>query len=303
MALLVLSLGWTACDDDDDNMEAASGELSMEITDAPIDDRQVEATFVTITDLRLDGSSVEGFQQTTVDVYALQNGRTELLANTEVEADSYQTIELDLDYDTDAEGNSPGCYVVDADGDQHALGSGQQTLSLSTDLVVEADSRSEYVLDFDLRKCIERSNGTSDYQFAGTGDLEAGVRVVNKSNSGLIAGNCEDNFSSSDRIVVYAYAEGTYTREDEIQMQNGRAFANAENSASVQSNGDYELFFIEEGSYELIYASYEEDAEGNMELQGTLELDILSSIGSNVVTVNAGTSVTLDVLITGILDL
>jgi hypothetical protein len=113
MALLVLSLGWTACDDDDDNMEAASGELSMEITDAPIDDRQVEATFVTITDLRLDGSSVEGFQQTTVDVYALQNGRTELLANTEVEADSYQTIELDLDYDTDAEGNSPGCYVVD----------------------------------------------------------------------------------------------------------------------------------------------------------------------------------------------
>lgn len=303
MVLALLSLGWMACDDDDDNMNETSGELRLEVTDAPIDDSQIEATFVTITDIRLDGSSVEGFQESTVDVYALQNGATELLVDAEVEAKSYQTIELDLNYDTDEDGNSPGCYVVDADDNQHALGSGEQTLSLSTDLMVEVDSRSEYVLDFDLRKCIERSSGASDYQFTGTGELETGIRVVNRDNSGVIEGDCEDEVSSSDRIVVYAYAEGTYNRDNETQMQNGRAFANAVNSGSVQSTGTYELYFMEEGSYELIYASYEEDAEGNMELQGTLELDILSSIGSNVVTVDAGQSVTLDVLVTGLLDL
>lgn len=303
LILSVLAFGWTSCDDDDNNMDEATGELSLEVTDAPIDDSRVEATFVTISDIRLGGNSLEGYQETTVDVYALQNGMTELLADSEVEAGTYQTIELDLNYDTDADGNSPGCYVEDSEGTQHPLGTGEQTVSLSTDLSVEADSRVEYVLDFDLRKCIERSEGASEYQFTGNTDLEAGLRLINKNRAGIIEGNCEDSFSSSDRIVVYAYAEGTYNRNTETQEQNGRAFANAENSASVQANGNYELHFLEEGNYELVFASYEEDAEGNMELQGTLELDVLSSINIDNITVDAGATVTLDVLVTGLLGL
>lgn len=302
----LLALGWTACNDDNDdnnNMDVASGELRLEITDAPIDDSRIEATFVTISEIRLDGATLEGYQTSTFDVYALQNGLLGLLIEAEVEAGSYQMLELDLNYDTDAEGNSPGCYVLDSDGNTHVLGSGMETLSLSTDLVVEAETRSDYVIDFDLRKCIERSSGASDYQFTGTGELEAGIRVINRNQTGVINGNCEDNFSSSDQIIVYAYTEGTYNRSNEIQQQNGRAFANAENSTRVQSDGTYEMFNMEEGSYELIFASYEEDAEGNMELKGTLELDILSSLDDNIVSVNAGSSVSLDVLVTGIIDL
>jgi len=307
IVLSLFALSWAACSEDDntndDDIDVVKGELRLQLTDAPIDDSRIAATFITISEIRLDGQPLDGFTESTIDVYALQDGRLELLVDVEIESRIYETLELDLNYATDADGNSPGCYVLDSDGDKHPLGSGEQTLSLGPDLDVKPEAGSIYIIDFDLRKCIERSTGASDYQFAGTGELEAGVRVVNRYNVGAIFGNCEDNFSSSDRIIVYAYTEGSYNRSDEIQQQNGRAFANAENSTRVESDGTYELFLLEEGSYELIFASYEENSEGEMELKGTLELDILSSLNDNIVTVNARSSVSLDVLVTGIIGL
>src|SRR6056297_617525 len=297
----------SSCSDENNNennnMDLLKGDLRLEITDAPIDDRRIEATFITISEIRLDGDPIEGYQTSTFDVYALQNGLLDVLVEAEVESGSYQVLELDLNYDTDAEGNSPGCYVLDSDGTTHMLGMGEETLTLSTNLDIKPETTSNFIIDFDLRKCIERSNGASDYQFTGTGELEAGVRVVNRSNIGAIFGNCEDNFSSSDQIVVYAYTEGSYNRSNEVQQQNGRAFANAENSTKVESDGNYQIFFLEEGSYELVFASYEENAEGIMELKGTLELDILSPLNDNIVTVNPPFSVRLDVLVTGIIGL
>ena len=109
-------------------MDLLKGDLRLEITDAPIDDRRIEATFITISEIRLDGDPIEGYQTSTFDVYALQNGLLDVLVEAEVESGSYQVLELDLNYDTDAEGNSPGCYVLDSDGTTHMLGMGEETL-------------------------------------------------------------------------------------------------------------------------------------------------------------------------------
>ncbi len=307
IALSLFALSWAACSEDDnkidDNIDVVKGELRLQLTDAPIDDSRIAATFITISEIRLDGQPLDGYTASTIDVYALQNGRLELLVDVEVESRKYETLELDLNYATDADGNSPGCYVLDSDGDKHTLGSGEQTLSLSADLDVKPEAGSIYIIDFDLRKCIQRSTGASDYQFAGIGELEAGVRVLERTQTGAINGICQDDFTSSDQIVVYAYPEGTYNRSNETQLQNGRAFANAENSTRVESDGTYDLFLLEEGSYELVFASYEENSEGEMELKGTLELDILSPINTNIVTVTRNQFVSLDVLVTGLLEI
>jgi hypothetical protein len=37
--------------------------LKIELTDAPIDDTRVEGVFVTIADVKVDGQSLEGIQQ------------------------------------------------------------------------------------------------------------------------------------------------------------------------------------------------------------------------------------------------
>ncbi len=302
-------MAFSACKKDDDPdgpSNGQKGQVMLEVTDAPIDDAKVEGVFVTVTDIKVDGKSVEGFSKTTIDLMAYQNGNTKSLGTFEMDAKSYSTIQLILDNDQDENGNSPGCYVRESEGAKHKLSSASSSeVNMNYAFTNESSQTNSLVMDFDLRKTIKRqSSGESEYAFVSSAELNSAVRVVSKNKTGIIQGNCNDTFSNSDMVVVYSYKKGSYDRNTEMQgsAQSGLTFHNAVNSAKVDANGDFELHFLEEGEYEIHFAAYEHNQEsGEMELSGTLLVDVLSSINLGSISVGASASVTANVLVTGIL--
>jgi len=305
-AFLVSLLSLFACTEDD-NTNSVQGTARFELTDAPIDDADVSAVFVTVADVKIDGQSIEGFNKTTVDVLSLQNGATELLGTAQLEAGSYNNVSLVLDFESDVNGTAPGCYVEEAGGNvKHKLESASNELTLAANVVVEANQQATFVMDFDLRKTIKREdNQGGNYDFVSRSEMESGIRVVSKTETGIIRGSCRDNTSNSDKIVVYAYKAGTYNRSSEVSGQGASSieFANAASSAQVDANGNFQLHFLEEGDYEVVFCSYEENASGEMELQGTLLLDLAGSLNLSAISVGAQSTVDVDVSVTGILEL
>lgn len=306
--LIISALFTTACTDDDDNDGSdLQGDLRVELTDSPIDDPDVSAVFVTVADVRIDGESWDGFTgKTTIDLMAYQNGRTELIGDGSIDAESYNSLELVLDYEEDASGNSPGCYVEKMDGSKKQLRTDDSTLEANKDFTVEANQSSDIVIDFDLRKAVQRSDDAQEeYRFVAQSNLEAALRVVNKAEAGSIEGDISDDNTNSDRIVVYAYAAGSFNRMQEMQENsNGLRFQNAVSSTVVANDGSYNLSFLESGDYELVFASYrDDDNDGETELQGSLELNLLSNLGLNLssLSVESQTSLEVDVQVTGLL--
>lgn len=302
--VLGLSL-FTQCKKDDSGTDA--GSVKVEITDAPIDDANVSGTFITVADVKIDGSSMSGFSgKQTIDLLAYQNGNVKSLGTGSLDAGSHSTVSLVLDYDKDASGNSPGCYVLTKDGVKHALKSTVNTSSEITstaDFTSTATSSTNLVLDFDVRKAVTYSgSASSDYEFAADNELRTSVRVVTKTNAGTIKGTCTDALGTSEKIVVYAYKKGTFNAATE--KAGTVQFKNAVTSAAVDAQGNYTLAFLNAGNYELHFIGYEDaNNDGKFELEGSLLLTIVGALDLNNVTVGAQANVNLNVVVTGILPL
>lgn len=275
-----------SCSDnnENDNVEKESYQTTIKMTDAPIDNANVEAVFITVSDVKVDGNSVEGFSKTTFDLSALVNGQTKTMGNLQMEAGTYSNIELVLDYASDMDGNSPGCYVEMADGTKDKIEASSSTVNITDSFEVFATNTNEIIIDFDLRKTIKEEQGTleSDFDFVTLSELSAGIRTVNKETTGEISGTVNDSQNTSDKIVVYAYEKGTYNAEVETQGQgeSNIRFANAVTSAEVGGiNNSYSLNFLAEGEYELIFASYTQDGtefyfNSQLEVESTTGLDL-----------------------------
>lgn len=302
----VLTFSLLSCEEDSNGSEL-QGEVQVEITDAPVDDAQVQAVVVTIAEVQIDGQKLEGFSKTTLDISAYQNGRTALLGDMDIDARSYNEVTLVLDYETDADGNSPGCYVMDDEGTRHPVRSTDDEVRIRKSFSVLAEQTTQLVIDFDLRKCLVREDNPQpqdEYEFRNSNQFNSSLRVVNRNEAGIIAGNCNDLLTDSETLVVFAYRKGTYNRDNEVAEQNGVRFDGAVSSAVVANNGDYELHFLEEGEYEIHFASFkDEDSDGTTELQGTLLLDALSTIDLGAIKVDAAATVNVNVMVTGIIPL
>ncbi len=307
-----LTTAFVACQKDDEptngDQDQQEGRVTIEITDAPVDDAEVKGVFVTIADIKVDGNSVQGFSRTTIDLMAYQNGNTKTLGSFDMEAKAYNEITLVLDFDQDESGSSPGCYVEKEEGEKHMLASTSgNEIKLDYVFQNEANAENELVIDFDLRKTVKReTSGDSEYSFVSSAEMNNAIRVVSKNRTGIIRGNCNDSFTNSDMIVVYTYKKGSFDRNTEIQgsSQSGLKFHNAVNSSKVDANGDFELHFLEEGEYEIHFAAYEQNQNtGQMELSGTLVLEAISSIQLGSISVGANATITANVLVTGIVPI
>jgi len=275
-----------SCSEDNatENPEGETYNATYKITDAPVDHAEIEAVFVTVSDVRVDGTSLEGFTKTTFDLSALVNGQTKTLGDLQMEAGSYSNVELVLDYEADVDGNAPGCYVEMADGTKDKIESASQTINVTDSFEVFATNTNEIIIDFDLRKTLKEEEGTleSDFNFVSTSELSAGLRTVNKETTGEIKGTVNDTQDTSDKIVVYAYEKGTYNAEVETQGQgeSNIRFANAVTSAEVGGiNNSYSLNFLATGEYELIFVSYTKDGNqfyfnSTLEVESTTGLDL-----------------------------
>lgn len=296
-----------SCSDDNENggnnPEGETYNTTYKITDAPVDNAEIEAVFVTVSDIKVDGTSLEGFNKTTFDLSALVNGQTKTLGNLDMEAGTYSNLELVLDYDSDMEGNAPGCYVEMADGTRDKIKSTSQTINITDSFEVFATNTNEIVIDFDLRKTIKEEQGTleSDFDFVTASELSAGIRTVNKEATGEINGTVNDSQDTSDKIVVYAYEKGAYNAEVETQGQGESSvrFANAVTSAEVGGiNNAYKLSFLATGEYELIFVSYAK--EGNQfYFDSTLEVESTTGLDLGALEVTSALQLSANVTIVG----
>lgn len=307
LSLGLLATWLSACSEEDGPSQ--KGDVEFEITDAPIDDPSVEGVFVTIADVKVDGQSISGFTKTTIDLKAYQEGNTKALGNAQLDAKTYSNILLVLDLDEDANGNGPGCYVLSDNGTKYKLKNtttGTYELAVSDSWEVAGNTTNEIVMDFDLRKSIRYDeNSAIQFQFVSDNELKSAVRVVSKSNAGMIKGSYNESVSpNADKVIVYAYKKGTFNTNKETQ--GDILFANAVTSAEVKSGltgTSYTLALLEEGEYELHFAAHSENASGKLAFDTMLASETkLNGSVKDFVEVTGGVTLNLSTSISGILN-
>ena len=230
-----------ACSDDD--KVSGKGDVDFEVTDAPSDDASIRSVMVTVAEVKVNGETLSGFSKQTIDLKAYQEGNTKLLGTSELASKTYNNLTLVLDLDTDANGDSPGCYVLTEDNAKYKLKSsttGQLNVAVNDAWTVASDVKNRVVIDFELRKSIRYSDDPSvRYSFVSDNNLSAAVRAVSKEKSGTIKGSYEEESGvNADKIIVYAYKKGTFnaSAETEPQTADNIYFKNAVASAEVKSS-------------------------------------------------------------------
>lgn len=303
VAFISLIMTVSCSDNDDENvsMDADSYNTTFKITDAPIDNANVEAVFITVSSVKVDGTTLEGFNKTTFDLAALVNGETLTLGNIDLEAGSYSNIELELDYTADADGNTPGCYVEFVNGEKDQLEATSNTIDINDTFEVLVSTSNEIIIDFDLRKTIKEEQGTTanNFEFVSMSELTTGIRTVNNAMAGKISGSANDQNNTSDKIVVYAYEQGTFNAdvESEGQGESNILFANAVTSSEVNGlSSQYNLSFLEEGEYELVFASYNKDGDdfyfnSLLTAESTTGIDLAGISVSSSIQINANVTI------------
>ena len=303
--VLLFAVSFTSCKKDDGN-NSGSASTAIKITDAPIDDASVTGAFVTISEIKIDGQTVQGFTKTTVDLAAYRNGSAKTLGNFNLEGRTYSNITFVLDFNTDANGAAPGCYVLTTGNVKHKLQSTSNIITVTKNFSLQSNVANSIVADFDLRKMIVPQTGspTDQYDFATTAELQNDIRLVVENNTGTISGTLTDNVSASGKVVAYVYKKGTFNRTIEMQGQGASnvQFQNAVNSTLVGPGGSYQLHFLESGDYEIHYASYKDtNGDGKFELQGTLVVVAGGGLDILNLHVNANTTLTMNATATTVL--
>lgn len=300
--MLIMGLFLMSCEEDTDltpDPDEKQGMFELEITDAPVDDPAVKSVFVTISDVQIDDQSLPDFSPVTVDLLTLRNGNTSVLGSDSINVGTYNEIALILD--------TSDCYIEDVDGNRHQLVAEVEKLEVPYEFSVTEDSAVSLVVDFDLRKTIRRDlNDSIDrYEFAPASDLVNGLRVINKDEAGQLMGQITDLTGQSDMIVAYVYEKGDFDASTEAEVgEDEIQFSNAITSTLVESDGTYHFAFLEEGEYEMHFASFDEDpVTEEVQLNGVLEVE--SSVQEEVlnITIEPSSTIEIDLSVTGLLPL
>ncbi len=298
-AMIVFSLAMIQCSDDNEG-EDGTGRLKVKMTDAPSDDANVKGTFITVSEVKIDGKAVEGFRSQTIEISAYQQGNAKLIIDEDVEAKTYGNLTLVLDYQKDETGNSPGCYVLTDDDVKHQLEtSATGEIAANKSFPVTAGSTTELVVDFDLRKSVVRDDGSSgEYKFVTSAEMKAAIRLADESKCGVINGKINSSMAANESAVVFAYLKGQYNESTETQAQgnSGVTFARSVTSAKVNADGSYQLSFLEEGDYEIHIASYERDNAGKVTFRSMLNASSSTSgILLNNVVIQSKSQISLNI--------
>lgn len=271
---------------DTDFATLKTGEIQIEITDAPIDNNEVRSAYITLSALELEDTNLLN-EKISIDLLAYQQGNTKNLGTYALPAKSYDHLKVVLDLQEDAFGNIPGCFVSTQQGKKHNLyPSNSLTKTLIIPLIdfhINENSRMNMIIDFDLRKLIRLGKNETEikYQFVDDRSMEDGIRVLNKDLTGSIKGvfNNETGLSSI-KMIAFIYKSGTFNKIREIRNQetHNPDFSSAVNSSRVDENGNFYLPFLSKGSYELVFAGFDNTPQN--EFMGIL--NALSTTGTNL---------------------
>lgn len=304
---LFMLLLWSCSTDDDADSgnDGSEYQTSVYLTDAPVDNANVSAVFVTVADVKINGKSLEGFQKTTIELSSLTNGSTKLLGNVDLEAGTTSSIVLVLDNANAANGSTPGSYVLTTDGQKKALMASSNEINVGDNAEILASNDNKLILDFDLRKSLVMNN-SGEFAFAANSQLSNSIRALNAARTGTVTGtfsNIQD--SSAEAVVVFAYEAGAYSDSEMQASSNGAQFANAVSSSLVsKSNGNFALHFLEEGDYELHFIAFSDsNNDGKLEVKGEMEVSTASQLELSNVSVEANSTTNLELTVAGLLGL
>lgn len=192
MVATFVSLGLTACSDDDSSTKDGQGtaNLTVRMTDAPGDydevnidvqdvqvqvDSQTEAELESDSDVEGDGwVSLEGVQPGVYDLLELTGGITQILADSEVPAGYMSQMRLIL--------GSNNTITVNGETKPLNTPSAQQSgLKLQVNENLEDGENYAFLLDFDVEKSIV-AQGNGGY------NLKPVIRINTDANAGMVIG-------------------------------------------------------------------------------------------------------------------
>lgn len=315
--MLIGALGFfqMSCEDstNDPDPNSTNGTLKVSITDAPIDAPDIKGAFVTVTEIKVDGKTFEGFKgPKTVNLLELQNGNSLSLGEGNFNTGTFTKLTLVLDYEKDQSGTAPGCYIQKTDNTKQKLqltGSVQNSIELTTkEFIVKEGSATDMILDFDLRKAVksETSGNQTTYSFVSYNELQSSIRLVERTSAGNIGGKIDNyNATTMGNVIVYVYKKGAFSQSTETQEQGESKiqFKNAITSTKVDANGNFKAAFLDQGDYEVHCASYNKSAGGIFGLLGLLNLSSKNSIDLSNIAVKSSTDVTLSISASTVLGL
>src|SRR5688572_22738333 len=118
MGLLMLGIGLTLSCSDDDGKNAKDGKVSIYITDAPIDDANVDAVVIAINKIEMKGPdgwiTVKEFETPfSLNILDYQNGESYFITDEFIEAGTYTEVRLKLEAnaENDDTGEISGSYI------------------------------------------------------------------------------------------------------------------------------------------------------------------------------------------------
>lgn len=255
-----LAMGLSACGGSSDTLNNSgngSSQLSIAITDAPIDSATSVVVNVTGLELKPAVGSSQNYvfceDQTTaieaddcdnteakaIDLHTLTGSRSmDLLDEVDINPGTYNWIRLALD-------DANPAYIDLEDGSRHLLeipSASQSGLKLNRGFTATQGSVTHFTIDVDLRKSIHQT-GNGVYK------MRPSLRIVDNSEAGHLTGQVasiliDDNCSPA----VYLF-EGANANADDAGA-NGEPVASAIVALDNDSN-DYrfEIGFLEAGSY------------------------------------------------------
>lgn len=277
--LLVTPFMLTACLDDSSsggsNGGSGSGELSLGVTDAPVDEAEaVVVRFTSVELRRADDDPVivefDDEQPREIDLLSLQGTERDwLFEDEEVPAGEYEQIRLHLEAeglsdDSPAANMGTTSYILFADRPDEpsplAVPSGLQSgLKLVSGFTVPVNGEASYTVDFDLRKAITRPEGepwrANDYHF-----LRPALRLVDNTEVGHLEGEVSpdlvdaNNDACEGGNAVYVFSDPDQQPQD-LQNNAGDAVTTSlvtqseESASQGTETWTYEVGFLSPGDY------------------------------------------------------
>lgn len=248
IAALGLSLGLilSGCGGGGSTADSDMGTVAISVTDAPVDDENIQGVYVTFTGLQYhyDDSNesweeVDFNESRTVDLLSLQDGNTTLLNQVELPAGVIDHVRFKLDTDN--------CYVtlIGEINQTMEVPSGDQTgYKAIGGFTIPAGGTVNVTADFDLRKSVTIT-GNDKYILRPT------IKIVDNIEVGEINGTMTADVNGS-QAILYAYNDGTW---DDNETNATNNFSNAVLSADA-TNGDFTLPWLTTGTYDLVLVAY-----------------------------------------------
>jgi hypothetical protein len=297
MAVVAISmaLGVAACSGGGGD-SGGTGQLSLAVTDAPVDDASSVVVQFNGVAFKRAGSAPEVVRNLApsprqLDLLQYQGGRAALLLDgATLPAGEYEWVRLMVD-------NEPGVrdsYVVLRSGEECELRvpSGSESgLKLNRGFTLPADGSVALTIDFDLRKSIHAPPGQRGSAGACTQGylMRPTLRIVDDANVGAIAGHVDADLVTEECLPkVYVFSGSGITPDDLEEAAGADADPLVVASVPVENGSTayaYRAAFLPPGAYTAAFTCDDDDASAD---------DTLIFAGTQNVTVQANLISTAD---------